>query len=32
MHELEPRQAARLGQAVPLPLAVDVNLFGAAHE
>jgi hypothetical protein len=32
LHELERRQAARAGQAVPLPVAVDVNLCGAAQE
>jgi hypothetical protein len=32
LHELERRQAARDGQAVPLPVAVDVNLSGAAQE
>jgi len=32
LRELERRQAARDGQAVPLPVAVDVNLSGAAQE
>jgi hypothetical protein len=32
LHELERRQAARDGQAVPLPVAVDVNLTGPAQE
>lgn len=32
LHELERRQAARNGQMVPLPVAVDVNLSGAAQE
>jgi hypothetical protein len=32
LHELERRQATRHGQAVPLPVAVDVNLSGAAQE
>ena len=32
LHELERRQAARDGQAVPLPVAVDVNLSGPAPE
>ena len=32
LHELERRQAARDGQTVPLPVAVDVNLSGPAHE
>ncbi|MGD0389428.1 MAG: hypothetical protein ABSC42_10790 [Tepidisphaeraceae bacterium] len=32
LHELERRQAARDGQAVPLPMAVDVNVSGAAQE
>jgi hypothetical protein len=32
LHELERRQAARDGQTVPLPVAVDVNLSGAAQE
>jgi len=32
MHELERRQAARDGQTVPLPMAVDVNLSGPAQE
>jgi hypothetical protein len=32
LHELERRQAARDGQVVPLPVAVDVNLSGPAQE
>ena len=32
LHELERRQAARDGQAVPLPMAVDVNVSGRAQE
>jgi hypothetical protein len=28
LHELERRQAARDGQIVPLPVAVDVNVSG----
>jgi hypothetical protein len=32
LHELERRQAARDGQTVPLPVAVDVNLSGPAQE
>jgi hypothetical protein len=32
LHELERRQAARNGQMVPLPVAVDVNLSGPAQE
>jgi hypothetical protein len=32
LHELERRQASRDGQTVPLPVAVDVNLSGAAQE
>jgi hypothetical protein len=32
LHELERRQASRAGQAVPLPVAVDVNVSGAAQE
>jgi hypothetical protein len=32
LHELERRQAAHDGQAVPLPVAVDVNLSGLAQE
>jgi hypothetical protein len=32
LHELERRQAARDGQAVPLPVAVDVNLSGPGQE
>jgi hypothetical protein len=31
LHELERRQAARDGQTVPLPVAVDVNLSGPAE-
>jgi hypothetical protein len=32
LHELERRQAARDGQAVPLPVAVDVNVSGVSQE
>jgi hypothetical protein len=32
LHELERRQAARNGQVVPLPVAVDVNLTGPIQE
>jgi len=32
LHELERRQAARDGQTVPLPVAVDVNLSCPAQE
>ena len=32
LHELERRQAARDGQTVPLPVAVDVNVSGAGQE
>jgi hypothetical protein len=32
LHELERRQAARSGQAVQLPVAVDINLSGAMSE
>ncbi len=32
LYEFERRQAARDGQAVPLPVAIEVNLSGAAQE
>jgi hypothetical protein len=32
LHELERRQASRAGQAVPPPMAVDVNLSSPAQE
>ncbi|MGA3066377.1 MAG: hypothetical protein ABSF29_05965 [Tepidisphaeraceae bacterium] len=32
LHELERRQAARAGRAVPLPMAVDVNLSRPAQD
>lgn len=32
LHELELYQAARNGQAVPLPVAIDVTVSGLASE
>ena len=32
LHELQRLQAARKGELVPLPLAVDVNLSGSDAE